>query len=410
MGANSSNFSGVMPAKPVPAKAGSGIQFVAETVLLNSTCKSTDEPMFTHMVFASPALTAFYDPQGINVRYPKKMAPTYRASYKRPQPLKSKWQKNRIVLTSNAHLPMRQARDGSLQIFEQASYEVAFHAPASLNDVLRHLSAIEFFLGLAVGQFSGVPSGFVLSKVDSRASRSMSQLLRSRRWYVPFDHSTYRATHVSARDLSTHAMPLLSRWFDLYGRIERITDIYRASQHIPGIESQFLFAVQALEGLHRICLPRNAIADQEFDRGIQALRSAIPADFTGDVRQFFVSRLNLLNEPGLSRRLRDFLRLVKQSVPMGLEHVDRDIDGIVALRNEFSHGSLGTGSQVIDLQILHYYLGILQALFEIGLFRILEVPQSIISDIYYANPRYSHLEMDRRRLAKAGRVPMPRRK
>jgi ApeA N-terminal domain 1 len=282
--------------------SGEHVQHIgAEALLLHAACDSADEPIFTRMSFTSPALTAFYEPRGIKIKYPKKLHLTYTASYRRPKPLKSKWRKNRTLLTAHAHLPWHQARDGSFPFTETAWYEIAFHPPVSTTDVLRHLSAIEFFLGIAVGQFAGAPLVHLLTDPMDR-TRPLARLFRSRQWYRPFNLETYKPTQVSVKELGAHTMSLLSRWFELYDRIERITDVYRASQHIPGIESRFLFIVQALEGLHRICLSGPAIKPEEFHRGLDAILTAIPEDLSSEAKQFFQSRLQLFNQPNSSNR------------------------------------------------------------------------------------------------------------
>ena len=93
---------------------------------------------------------------------------------------------------------------------------------------------------------------------------------------------------------------------------------------------------------------------------------------------------------------------------MAAEHAEKDIRGIVDLRNEFSHGTLGATSRSFNYELINYYAHVIQTLFDIGLLALLGVPKKLLSDIYYGNPRYSRNDERRRRLERNGAVKSAR--
>jgi hypothetical protein len=185
----------------------------------------------------------------------------------------------------------------------------------------------------------------------------------------------------------------------MFPSLERVTETYRAAQLVPQIETNFIFLAQALEGLHRVRLNKIAIDKDDFKNGIEALRAAIPARMRKASKAFFVNRiLPSHNEPSLPTRLKDLLKRVRSKIPVALEHAEKDIGGIVNLRHEFSHGTLGKEPKPFDYELISYYAHVIQTLFDIGLLILLGVPKKILNDIYFRNPRYSHNYDRRRRL------------
>lgn len=370
----------------------------ANTILLNVECKSADEPQFTEMTFRSPALTAFYEPSDIKAQRVRGSFDEFDASYRRPEPMKGSWGEHGIQINAAVHGSMRQSDDGMFQAIELVEYQISFATPVSVNVVLSHITAIEFILGIFTGQFAGCPVVHLRQQADS-VNHGPIRLLRSLPWYGPYNYEAYRTTLVSIKKLGDHTLLLLSRWFSLYPRLQRIVDVYRASQLISDIETTFLFLIQAVEGIHRTCLPRKAIDQGEFDRGLAALRAAIPTDLQSLARQFFASRLeHFYNEPGLRSRLKELWRLVQDRIPMALEDAEKDIGHIVEVRNEFSHGTLSDAPDAYSLEAVSYYSHVVQTLFDFGLLALLEVPKEVLADMYYGNPRYSHHSETRTRL------------
>ena len=89
---------------------------------------------------------------------------------------------------------------------------------------------------------------------------------------------------------------------------------------------------------------------------------------------------------------------------MALEHAEKDIRGIVDLRDEYSHGTLGKTPERSNYELISYYAHVTQTLFDIGLLILLGVPKKVLNDIYYRNPRYSHNYDRRRRLERKSAV------
>lgn len=320
------------------------------TIVLGFDCKSADEPLFNGLNFQSPALTAFVQPRGIRVKQNYRKS-SFKTSYRPMKPKIDKWNDHTITIAAFGATPTLQARDGTMEALETPYYEIKFATPVSLNSVLDHLTALEFFLGLVVGQFAGAPTVFV--GIPDR--ESSIQILRSRSWYAPFNYDEYRTSNVSLTELGSRAMPAMARWFDMFPRLERVTETYRAAQLVPQIETNFIFLAQALEGLHRVCLNTTAIPKADFESGIKALRAAIPASMHSTSKTFFASRIPSHNEPGLAVRLRDLLKRVRTKIPMALEHAEEDIRGIVDLRDEFSHGTLENTPQPFNYELISYY-------------------------------------------------------
>jgi hypothetical protein len=373
------------------------------TIVMGLDCKSPDEPIFNALSFQSPALTAFVQPRSIRVKrnYRKH---TFKTSYRPMKPRAGKWNSHAIAISAVADTPLHQARDGTMEAVERPCYQIKFAAPVSLNTILEHLTALEFFLGLVVGQFAGMPSVFL--GIPERTSSI--QLLRSRSWYAPFNYDTYNVSHVALAELGNRTIPALARWFDMFQSLERVTETYRAAQLVPQIETNFIFLAQAFEGLHRVRLNKLAIPKKDFQRGVEALRKAIPSRMHRDSKMFFDSRVPKHNEPGLATRLRDMLKRVRAKIPMAAEHAEKDIRGIVALRDEFSHGTLGAAPRPFNYELISYYAHVIQTLFDIGLLILLGVPKKVLSDIYYGNPRYSHnydrrLRLERKAAVKSAR-------
>lgn len=369
------------------------------TIVMGLDCKSADERLFNALSFQSPALTAFVQPRSIRAKRDHRKH-TFKTSYRPMKPKTARWHDHSITISAVANAPFHQARDGTMEAVEIPYYQIKFAAPVSLNAILEHLTALEFFLGLVVGQFAGTPAVF-LGVPDRRSS---IQLFRSRSWYKPFEYETYNVSNVSLAELGNRTIPAMARWFDMFQSLERVTETYRAAQLVPQIETNFIFLAQALEGLHRVRLNKKAIPDEDFKRGITALHAAIPSRMRSNSKTFFASRIPSRNEPGLATRLRDMLQRVQSRIPMALEHAEKDIRGIVNLRDEFSHGTLGKEPQSLNWELISYYAHVLQTLFDIGLLILLGVPKKVLSDIYYGNPRYSHNYDRRRRLEKKSAV------
>jgi hypothetical protein len=375
------------------------------TIVLGLDCKSADESLFNWLSFQSPALTAFVQPRSIRVKqnYGKS---SFTTSYRPMKPKTGKWSGHTITISALGATPTFQARDGTMEALEVPYYQIKFATSVSLNTVLDHLTALEFFLGLVVGQFGGTPSVFV-----GLADRQSSiQILRSRSWYAPFNYDTYRVANVSLAELGSGTIPAMARWFDMFPSLERVTETYRAAQLVPQIETNFIFLAQALEGLHRVRLNTKAIPPKDFKNGIKALRAAIPARMRGSSKTFFVNLLRSHNEPTLAARFGDLLKRVRSKIPMALEHAEEDIRGIVNLRNEFSHGTLGKIPKPFNYELISYYAHVIRTLFDIGLLILLGVPKKILNDIYYRNPRYSHTYDSRRRLERKSAVRLSRSK
>jgi hypothetical protein len=93
---------------------------------------------------------------------------------------------------------------------------------------------------------------------------------------------------------------------------------------------------------------------------------------------------------------------------MALEHAEKDIRGIVDLRDEFSHGTLGKMPRPFDYELISYYAHVIQTLFDIGLLILLGLPKEILNDIYYRNLRYRHNYDSRRTLESKSEVPSSR--
>lgn len=355
------------------------------TIVLGLDCKSADERLFNALSFQSPALTAFVQPRSIRAKRNYRDR-TFKTSYRPMKPKSGKWRDHTVTISAIADTPIHQARDGTLEAVELPFYQIKFAEPVSLNEILEHIAALEFFLGLIVGQFAGTPAIFL--GIPDRPSSI--QLFRSRSWYTPFDYDTYRVANVSLAELGNRTIPILARWFDMFPSLERVTETYRAAQLVPQIETNFIFLAQALEGLHRVRLNKRAIPERDFECGVTALRAAIPSRMRSNSRKFFTSRIRWHNEPGLAPRLRDMLNRVRSRIPMALEHAEKDIRGIVDLRDEFSHGTLGKMPQPFNYELISYYAHVIQTLFDMGLLILLGVPKKVLNDIYYGNPRYSH--------------------
>jgi hypothetical protein len=245
-------------------------KIIANTILLNVECNSVDEPQFTEMTFRSPGLTAFYKPRDIKVEHVRGKFGAFNTSYQAPEPIKGIWGEHQIQIIGFVRAPIHQQDDGSFSPIEFVDYQITFATPVSLNAILAHLDALEFILGIFTSQFAGSPVVLLTEKTGTPRHAPI-RLLRSRPWYGSYNFETYTTASVTMKQMGDNTIPVLSRWFDLYPRLERIADVYRASQLISQIETHFLFLVQSIEGLHRICLSRQAIDPKEFDRGLAAL-------------------------------------------------------------------------------------------------------------------------------------------
>ena len=369
------------------------------TIVLGLDCKSPDKPLFTDMRFCSPALTAFVQPRNIKVKRsyrPQK----FTISYRRVKAKTGKWKGHKITIDIFGDTSLRQARDGTVEALELPIYSIKFNELASLNDVLSHLTALEFFLGLVTGQFAGAPSVSLVAPDHC----SPIQLFRSRSWYTEFDYETYRVSHVSMGEFGRGAISVMARWLDMFPNLEGVTETYRAAQLIPEIETNFIFLTQALEGLHRVYLNKKAISDKEFEQGVTALRAAIPSRLRPASKTFFRDRIPSQNEPGLATRLKDLLKRVRAKIPMALEHGEKDIRGIVNFRNEFSHGTLGKMSRPLNYELMNYYAHFIQTLFDLNLLILLGVSKEVLSEMYYGSPQYSHNSDRRLRLERKDAV------
>ena len=258
------------------------------TIVLGLDCKSAEEPLFNALSFQSPALTAFVQPRSIRVNQNYEKS-SFKTSYRPMKPKTGKWSGHTITISAVGATPTRQARDGTMEALEVPYYQIKFATPISLNAALDHLTALEFFLGIVVGQFAGTPSVF-LGIPDRQSS---IQLLRSRSWYAPFNYDTYRVSNVSLAELGSRTLPGMARWFDMFPSIERVTETYRAAQLVPQIETNFIFLAQAFEGLHRVRLNTAAIPDTDFENGAKALRAAIPSTMRSTSKTFFLSSYSI---------------------------------------------------------------------------------------------------------------------
>ena len=79
--------------------------------------------------------------------------------------------------------------------------------------------------------------------------------------------------------------------------------------------TKFLFLIQSIEGLHRALDARPGLDPKEFDRGVTAMKAAIPAELSREAQQFLAERVPRHNDPSLRSRLREYGARVTQALP-----------------------------------------------------------------------------------------------
>jgi Apea-like HEPN len=133
---------------------------------------------------------------------------------------------------------------------------------------------------------------------------------------------------------------MLRKWWLRYGDLEPVIGLYLSA--LPGRVNhkfvEFLLLTQALEAYHRRMIGGEYESRPSFRGGIyRELVQAIPENVDQVYRRRIVSGLKYLNEYSLRKRLRNLIRLRRNSVVFAFQDREEAIEQIIDLRNKFTH-------------------------------------------------------------------------
>lgn len=237
-------------------------------------------------------MTVFYVPNHISVT---NQGAGFIAQYEAPETTHGRWGAHEVSIGPLMDANRRQLPDGTFKAVKSAWLRLKFAEPMSLRDVQHLIASLETFFCIMVGAFGG-PSDVFLCTEERRSIR----YIKSHSWYKPLN-MIEKEPLLSFKQLNDDTFPVMGRWLDLYGRIDRLTHLYRAALGAD-IETRFPFLVQALEGLHRACVPKTKVIDPSIFRlGRRNFTAAIPDGVDERTRAFFCQCISSLhNEPSLS--------------------------------------------------------------------------------------------------------------
>lgn len=130
----------------------------------------------------------------------------------------------------------------------------------------------------------------------------------------------------------------------------------------------------------------------EYEKLVNALTAAIPANISSDMRVKLGRTLEFSNEPSLSQRIKALIKPLK--VPFGKNPVGMSksyIAKIVATRNYNTHFSEGTKSAAMVSSELHWATRRIVTLLTIVLLRHIGVPSDTILEAMKVNQEFALL-------------------
>lgn len=389
-------------------------RIVGNAILLDGHCNDPTAPIYRRVRFRSSAFTAVAHPHGIHVKLNISKRQSKVVGEPR-KPVEAPWGAHTLVLSSLLDAPSSQAWDGTYNMAERPYLEIRFAEPVSFDEVWRLLTALEFIACVGDGEFSGPPEVSLWTEAVTIARRvrkapakatqlqapaKAAQLLWSQSWYrsVNARHPLHRSFVLDM--LGPKPLVTLARWLDVSKRVERLTALYIAATESPNVESKFLFLIQSIEGLHRTLDARPGLDQMEFDRGVTAMKDAIPADLSPEARQFLADRVPRHNDPSLRSRLREYGARVTQALPGVLPKFADDRNAITVFRDEFSHAFEGDDTRIAEEhgRALLYYCEALRLLFEFNLLHHLGIASTQLGVIF--KRRFKNLVRQRSELIK----------
>jgi len=228
----------------------------------------------------------------------------------------------------------------STRLEDTPAFVLEFAEPCSFTDVIGgQVRALQHFMTFALDSPATI-SGIRVHVADAESPRGYQSMRAYFRQApdLPDDPPEFRANRMlfTRRQAGDDRLPtILRRWFTIVAEIETVIDVHLAARYRPRIygETRFLFAVQALEALHR--------GRPEFDSTVEA-RSKFNAwrdgilSRLGDADRARVSGL-LRNDKSFRGQLDEIFDAVP--VVIGELKIDRDelARRAVKARNEIVH-------------------------------------------------------------------------
>lgn len=377
--------------------------------LIGIKLSNINECAFSSISYKSPALAAWYIPGDVDVNFPDKSRNNIVINYNARSPIQSKIDEIRsITIWSGPSYSLGLNANGELPFKVETGFEISYEHLQSWRSVIADFHALEAFFCLALGKLAGPPDCHFLgsrknepndTKDPTDTRPDIAELLISQPWYQRRDIGHKFDRSLLLEDMKEKVGEIFGNWFGLQQRIGRVISLYlSALRKGNSIEVEFQLFTQAIEAFHRELIGGTLLPEENFLRIKNSLFNELPSDLHVNLKSIFQTRIGFMNEPGLTKRIKDIHSELPKEAQATFSHLKKDARQIVELRNELVHVVTRRERSDLMYQRMGYFCDFLRNLFELSLFHKLGVSDGALREIVQRNYRFSYLYRNREKL------------